>query len=68
MENRNARFNVSATDSMSDEPLVISITGLTCHQKHTLHSWIKSDNNNIFECVVIYKSNENGKINLLFEM
>uniref|UniRef100_H2Z826 Acyl-CoA thioester hydrolase/bile acid-CoA amino acid N-acetyltransferase domain-containing protein n=1 Tax=Ciona savignyi TaxID=51511 RepID=H2Z826_CIOSA len=59
-----ARFNVSAVNSMSDEPLLISISNLPVKRKLTIHSSVTADNGALFECIAIYKSSEKGFIDL----
>uniref|UniRef100_F6VDH1 Acyl-CoA thioester hydrolase/bile acid-CoA amino acid N-acetyltransferase domain-containing protein n=1 Tax=Ciona intestinalis TaxID=7719 RepID=F6VDH1_CIOIN len=59
-----AKFTVSEVNSMSDKPIVMSLSGLPSNKKVTIHSSLTSDNNIVFECVVTYLSNEKGCIEI----
>nr|CAB3225055.1 bile acid-CoA:amino acid N-acyltransferase [Phallusia mammillata] len=52
------------TDSMSDQPISIKIQGLEKHQVYTLHSFTRTQPKSLFECVVKYKADRQGCINL----
>ncbi|XP_076807081.1 bile acid-CoA:amino acid N-acyltransferase-like [Clavelina lepadiformis] len=57
-------IEVSSIDSMSDQPISIIIKGLQPNQLFTLHSWLLSDNQNTFDCIAQYISNEKGIVSL----
>uniref|UniRef100_H2Y511 BAAT/Acyl-CoA thioester hydrolase C-terminal domain-containing protein n=1 Tax=Ciona savignyi TaxID=51511 RepID=H2Y511_CIOSA len=60
----NVKIHVSAADSISDQPITISVSGLKPLQRVTLHSHTTIDNGNAFECVAVYKADGEGRINV----
>uniref|UniRef100_H2Y3N5 Acyl-CoA thioester hydrolase/bile acid-CoA amino acid N-acetyltransferase domain-containing protein n=2 Tax=Ciona intestinalis TaxID=7719 RepID=H2Y3N5_CIOIN len=64
MFKHSVKININETDSISDQPITISVAGLRPLQKVTLHSHTTIDNGNSFECVAVYKSDHQGSINL----
>nr|XP_002129181.1 bile acid-CoA:amino acid N-acyltransferase isoform X2 [Ciona intestinalis] len=59
-----AEIHVDKKNSLSDEKVKISVTGLNPFQKVTLHSYATIDNGSCFDCVVIYQADGNGRIDV----
>uniref|UniRef100_H2ZF94 Uncharacterized protein n=1 Tax=Ciona savignyi TaxID=51511 RepID=H2ZF94_CIOSA len=59
----NVKIHVSAADSISDQPITISVSGKSM-QRVTLHSHTTIDNGNAFECVAVYQADGKGNIDL----
>nr|CAB3225043.1 bile acid-CoA:amino acid N-acyltransferase [Phallusia mammillata] len=63
MEKHNPKILCSQIDSMSDDPVLIKIEGLHPEKTYTLHSFAKPSSD-LFECVVNYKADSQGVIDL----